>query len=107
VSCSATDASGNSTAGSFVVTVKGAEEQITDFQGAVTGLGLEEGTEMSFEQKLAAASSALARGERGAACGLLQALIDQVNAQSGKKISAVDAAVLIAEAERIRAVLGC
>jgi hypothetical protein len=30
-----------------------------------------------------------------------------LNAQRGKKISAADAAVLIAEAERIRAVLGC
>ena len=40
------------------------EEQITDLQGAVAGLDLQEGTETSLEQKLVEASSALARGER-------------------------------------------
>lgn len=108
VTCAATDAAGNTAApASFQITVKSAQDQINDFQSTLTGLNLPEGTETSLEQKLAAALAALAAGERDAACGLLQALINQVNAQSGKKITAADAAVLIAEAERIRAVLGC
>ena len=107
VSCTATDAAGNSTAAAFVVTVKGATEQIGDLQGAVTDLHLPQGTETSIKQKLTAAATALALGDRDGACDSLQSLISHVNAQSGKKISAADAAVLIAEAERIRAVLEC
>ena len=107
VSCSAADATGNSASASFMVTVNGAEEQVTDLQDDVTGLDLQEGTETSLQQKLAAAQAALAGGQQGAACNQLQALINQVAAQVGKKITAEDAAILIAEAERIRAVLGC
>jgi len=107
VSCTATDPSGNSTAGSFAVTIKGAEQQITELQDDIADLELPKGTENSLEQQLAAALSALAQGNRDEACGFLQSLISHVNAQRGKKISAADAAVLIAEAERIRAVLGC
>ena len=42
-----------------------------------------------------------------AACGALQAFINSVQAQSGHQISAADAAALIAEAQQIRAQLGC
>jgi hypothetical protein len=41
------------------------------------------------------------------ACGLLNAFITEVQAQSGKKITAAQASQLIAAATQIKAVLGC
>ena len=88
------------------MTVKGAEQQITDFEGEVAGLDLQDGRETSLEQKLDGVLRALGNGQRDAAAGQLQALINQVNAQTGKKITAGDAAILIARARQIMAVIG-
>jgi hypothetical protein len=41
------------------------------------------------------------------ACGSLGALINQINAQTGKKISLADAQALIAVVQRIRSAAGC
>ena len=47
-------------------------------------------------------------GDTASACTALNDFISQVRAQQGKKkISAQDAEELIAEAQRIQAVLGC
>lgn len=107
VSCSASDAAGNTATAAFLVTVKGAEEQVTDLQDTVAGLDLPEGTEASLGQQLDNAQAAIAAGQPGTACNQLRAFINHVTAQIGKKLTAEEGAILIAEAERIRAALGC
>jgi hypothetical protein len=107
VTCVATDASGNSATGTSTVTVRGASAQITALQRMVGGLDLQEGTETSVQAKLSAALDALNAHNLADACGSLGALINQINAQTGKKISFADAQALIATVQRIRSAAGC
>ena len=82
-------------------------EQINGLIALVQGLGLQSGTANSLIVKLQGAASALDRGNIEAACDNLGAFLNEVNAQSGKKLTAAQADLLIAEATRLRAVLGC
>jgi hypothetical protein len=107
VGCQARDASGNVSTGSFTVSVKGAAAQITDLQQSVAALDLQDGTETSVQAKLSAALDALNAHNVVDACGSLGALINQINAQTGKKISLADAQALIAVVQRIRSAAGC
>ncbi|HVE77384.1 MAG TPA: HYR domain-containing protein, partial [Gemmatimonadaceae bacterium] len=107
VSCTASDAAGNSAAASFAVTVKGAAAQIPDLRTTVEGLDLQEGTETSLKAKLDAALASLVAGNTSAACGQLDAMINQITAQIDKKITQAHAQTLIDEIDRIRAVIGC
>ena len=107
VTCTAADAAGNQAACTFTVHVKGAAEQIRSNIALVQRLGLQSGTANSLSAKLQASKSGLDRGNLEAACGNLGAILNEVNAQTGKKLTAVQAGLLIAEATRIRAVLGC
>jgi hypothetical protein len=107
VTCTATDDFGNAATGSFTITVKSASAQVADFQQEVANLDLQEGTETSVQSKLSSALESLAANNVTAACGSLTALVNQVNAQIGKKITAADAQVIVATAERIRATSGC
>jgi PA domain-containing protein/HYR domain-containing protein/FIMAH domain-containing protein len=107
VSCTATDAAGNTATASFFVTVHGADDQIDALMDVVAELSLPDGPSTSLKRKLGAALSALASGDQDAACGQLKAFINELNAQAGKKVTMDAAAILIAHAERIRSVLGC
>jgi len=107
VTCTATDAAGNQANCAFKVHVKGEGGQIAGLIALVQSLGLHPGTANSLIVKLQAAASALDRGNLQAACGNLGAFLNEVNAQEGKKLTAAQADLLIAEATRIRAVLGC
>jgi probable HAF family extracellular repeat protein len=103
VTCTASDAAGNNATASFEVHVKDAAEQIDDLIARVEGL--RRGT--SLTDKLAAAKAALALGNRTTACEKLDGFANEAEAQSGKKLTAAQAAELTASANRIRAVLGC
>jgi WD40-like Beta Propeller Repeat/HYR domain len=108
VTCTATDSSGNKVSGSFSVTLKGATDQISDLKVLVTSLALPAGTTTSLQAKLNEALSAANGGDTASACTALNDFISQVRAHAGKKkLSAQDAQDLIAEAQRIQAVLGC
>ena len=110
VTCTATDASGNSATASFDVTVRGAEAQLGSLADFVESLNLRKGIENSLDAKLNAALAALdaARANAiGTACNQLGAFVNEVDAQAGKAISATDAASLRAFAMRVRAALGC
>jgi hypothetical protein len=107
VDCSATDQAGNQATGSFKVTIKGATDQITDLQNEVTNLGLPKGLTTSLQAKLNDALTAAKANDTATACTKLDDFINQVNAQSGKKIDKNDADNLIANAKHIQAVLGC
>jgi len=80
---------------------------ISDLLAFILDLDLPHGIENSLTQKLSNAQGALAAGDTAGACDLLNALIHEVAAQSGKKIDAAAAAQVIAAATAIRTALGC
>jgi hypothetical protein len=73
----------------------------------VQGFNLPKGMENSLVTKLEHAQAALAAGDTATACSLLGAFINETRAQSGKKLTAEQAAEMISRADQIRAVLGC
>ena len=83
--------------------MQGATEQLADLRAAVHGVG--PGT--SLVDKVAAAQAAYTAGDTPRTCEILNAFINQVEAQPEKIIDSGTASTLIAEAMRIRAVLGC
>jgi len=80
---------------------------IADLDATIEGFALPHGTSNALRVKLDAAQAALAAGNVTAACNNLQALINQANAQSGKKLTAAQANQIITAAKAIRATLGC
>ncbi|QNN53588.1 HYR domain-containing protein [Nocardioides mesophilus] len=106
VTCTATDAAGNTGSATFTVTVKGAVTQLTALQAKVQNLSSAPARK-SLLTTLQSAQAAVSRGDTSAACDKLTSFISQVEAQSGKKISTSDAASLIRDARRIMGVLGC
>ncbi|MEA2717044.1 MAG: hypothetical protein QOI99_1361 [Actinomycetota bacterium] len=60
----------------------------------------------SLAAKLANALAAVGRGSM-AACGQLDAFIAEARARSGKSLTATQATSFVADATRIRAVIGC
>ena len=103
VTCTATDASGNAATATFTVHVEGAAEQLVDLAGSVTGVG----PGKSLVATVDIARVLLALGQPQAACLTLTAFTLEVRVQSGRKIPAAQATALIADATRIRQVLGC
>ena len=102
VNCTATDLSGNTAAKSFTVHVKGAAEQLADLKQAVTGVG----PGKSLAATVAVAEWLVAHHQNQAARMTLTAFNLEVRAQSGKKIPPAQATALIADANRIKNVLG-
>jgi len=84
-------------------TIKGAVTQLDELTTASTGVG--PGTSLADKARSAAAS--LAAGDTARTCSTLASYLDQVRAQSGKMLTAAQAATLTDMATRIRAVLGC
>ena len=108
VTCVATDPSGNQASATFHITVLSAQTQVGNLKSTVASLGLPSGTATSLTTKLDAAFAAANAGDVVTACVYLQDFINETQAQAGKKkVSASDAQTLIAEAQRIRAVLAC
>lgn len=102
VTCSATDARGNTGHATFAVTVRSAADQLGDLVGQVSGVG----PGKSLVRKAKRAQSELEAGHRVRAALILAVFEHEVRAQSGKSIDAATAAQLVAAAERIRAALG-
>jgi hypothetical protein len=109
VTVTAVDAAGNTNACSFTVKVKSASEQIADLIALVHSLpGVKAGTKNALVVKLNDAQKSLGNGNLPSACSKLQDFINLTKAQTAKKeLTAEQAAQLIAEATRIRAVLAC
>jgi serine protease len=106
VSCTARDDAGNSTSGSFTVTVIGAADQIAALRAQVALLP-DEKLGRSLDSKLRDAANALSAGQKSKACTRLAAFIAEVQNHAGGKIPAATASAWIADANRIRAVIGC
>lgn len=82
-------------------------QKLTELDGLVRSLGLPNGIANSLLVKLQGAQAALDSDDTEAACGKLGAFASEVQAQSGKKIGAADAARLLAAINDLRTQLGC
>ena len=82
---------------------KTAEQLLGDLLNSVQGVG----PGNSLTAKVEAIQQHLANGNINAACGQLQAFINEVNAQSGKSIPVSTAAALVAAAMAIQTLLSC
>lgn len=103
VGCTATDDADNQSIASFVVHVRGSGDQLTMLEDEVRSLESGRGLAGIVD----AAQAALARGSARAACEQLRAFGNAVQAQSGKRIPTVTATELLADAQRISAVIRC
>lgn len=101
VNCSASDAHGNTASGSFNVTVRSASD-IASALVSATEDPFQQGTHL-----LENAQRSISAPHAQAACGQLQAFINQVEAQAGKQLADDVAASWIASAQSARAALGC
>jgi hypothetical protein len=106
VQCTATDASGNTSSGEFIVHVNGAGQQLANLRTLVAA-STTGGLRTSLGSKLQDAASAIASGNASKACGELTDFIGLVTAQSGKALSVSSADQFIADATRIKSVIGC
>ena len=102
VTCTATDAASHSAVVTFTITVRPVTVPLDSLLSMVTGVG----PGKSFAAKVKTAQQALAAGNPAAAASALQDLISEVNAQSGKSITASQAAAITAAAQAIIAALG-
>jgi len=102
VECTATDAWGNSSSATFSVHVKGADEQLAELRDVVAGLGVDkllaqiDDVRKQFEAK-----------RQSAVCGGLADFADLASRESDRRLTADQAGRLVANATRIRAVVGC
>ena len=106
VTCTATDAAGNSATGTFDVIVKDAPQQLADTIALLASYNLTRlGT--SLTDKLRLASGFIPIGDSSEACGVLTGFLNQVDAQTGKALTVVQATELTVRVIRIRGVVGC
>jgi hypothetical protein len=103
ITCTATDLRGNVGIGTFKVHVQGVTEQIYNLLVLVGGVG----PGNSLTAKVASVLGAVAIGHPRLACPLLQALANEVQAQSGKKIPAAKATAILTAIGQIRDALDC
>ena len=108
VSCTATNAAGLSSRATFTVLVKGAAAQVVDLIGQIAHMKLRPGVDNTLEVRLASILAALVAGGRTAnVCGQLDGFLNEVHVQTGRALTAAQAAQLTAGATQIKAVLGC
>jgi hypothetical protein len=82
-------------------------QKIGDLRAQIGALGLAAGIATSLDVKLRDALAAIGASNTALACTALQELAGQVNALSGKKLSAADAAAILSAIGTIRGQLGC
>jgi outer membrane lipoprotein SlyB len=88
---------------STAVHVQGAAEQLGGLAEAVVGIG----PGRSLAAKVAAIQGYLAANQTADACATLDAFVNEVSAQTGKKIGTAQAASLNSQAQNIEAALDC
>ena len=84
-----------------VATPSDPAEEILELLDTVESMNLQQGINNSLNAKLNAAMAAMERGNTQAATNVLKALIHQVEAQRGKKITNEQADILVAAAQAI------
>lgn len=81
--------------------------RIADLIAEVTGAGLPQGTERSLLAKLDNAQRKVDAGQIAVACNGLDAYLNEVRAQNGKKLETAYAEDLIVTAMAVQDALGC
>jgi hypothetical protein len=105
VTCTASDAAGNNASGSFEVRVRGVEEQIVALIELIRAMPLAPAVRTHL---LTTLENALDNPRHlPTVCKVLDGFILLVRIQSGKTIPADRASQALADAARIKAVLGC
>ncbi len=99
------DGTADSSPDSVTVTASTPAGATSDLAEALGSLEIARGTKNALIAKLNAAIDSLERGQEQAAVNQLNAFINQIRAQRGKKIGVSDADALIAEAQRIIAAI--
>ena len=110
VTCTATDSYENVNTCVFNVIVRGPVDQIASLISLVQTFNYSQGIQNSLDVKLQNADAALISMKSGyltSACNALGAFINEVQAQSGNKISAGQAAQLTSAANNIQRAIGC
>jgi hypothetical protein len=107
VNCTATDHAGNATSGSFTVKVKSAAEQIVDLINLLRSMVNKPALADSLAANLQSAAQSLVARKPQAACLVMNALITAVKLTPNSILTASQRALLVSEATRIRAVIGC
>jgi Tol biopolymer transport system component len=107
VNCTATDDSGNSSTGSFLVHVFSVAELLRQAQAYLVEIGVEPTLRRSLTSELEDAAKAADKHKIGATCSAIGIYQDHVRAQSGKKLSVETAEALVANADGIRTIVPC
>ena len=103
---SITDPSINEATGVCVANSTPAQD-VEDIIEQVDGFDLPDGLSNALEAKLQKALDAIEQGDVATACSELQAFENQVMAQSGKKMTAEQAAELLEAVDQIQSEIGC
>lgn len=107
VDCVVKDAAGNQSSASFVVTVRGAAEQLNDLIDYVGELNLSGGVGNPMLNQLQAALAAIDKPEN-VSCKKLEDFIKAATSSKARaEVSAAELEALLAQARRIQSVLGC
>jgi hypothetical protein len=108
VTCTATDGSGNTTPGSFTVTVVGARAQLEDLIARVVALALQNGTSQPLLNMLGTALRDPGSNSPDVACIKLSDFVFKMQDHKAvASISQYNIDTMIADAKQIQAVLGC
>jgi probable HAF family extracellular repeat protein len=102
VHCTATDGSGNTSGASFTVTVRNASAEWDALALLVTGVG----PGQSLAAKVRSARTAFEAGDVATAVSSLRSLLEEVRAQTGKKITAAQAADINASVAHVLGAIG-
>ena len=107
VTCVAKDAAGNQSSASFVVTVRGAAEQLHDLIDFVGELDLSGGVGTPMLNQLQSALAAIDKPDH-VSCKKLEDFIKAATSSKARaEVSAPELEALLAQARRIQSVLGC
>jgi len=83
------------------------EEELTDLSTLVDSFGLPDGLTTSLQSKLTQALADVEAGDIAAACSELASFLNEVSAQTRKKLTEAQAQQLTEAANELRAELGC
>jgi hypothetical protein len=107
VTCKATDAAGNSAGASFKISVRGAAEQITSLTDKTLAYLDQPALRPALKAALQAVADAIAAKHPKVACIALDLYVVAVKLAPAKAFTAAEKADLIADATRIKSVIGC
>jgi hypothetical protein len=108
VTCTATDAAGNSSTASFTVYVRGAPEQLVDLVDATLALRALGPVSPQLRTYLESAFTSAIQRRKAGACLMLDLYTALIrNAEARRWVTSAQASSLVADAQRIKRVIGC